>query len=51
MTCGDSRLTCNCRVRYQVLSAAPLNYVQEAKKLADLIKQYNIGGEDSLFVN
>ena len=39
-------------MRYQVLSAAPMNYVQEAKKLADLIKQYNIDGDgDSLFVN
>ncbi|PNS20586.1 hypothetical protein CAC42_313 [Sphaceloma murrayae] len=38
------------RVRYQVLSAAPINYVQEAKKLADLLKQYSLEG-DSLFVN
>lgn len=28
----------------------PLNYAQEANKLAELIKQYNIN-EDSLFVN
>ncbi|EXJ61428.1 replication factor A1 [Cladophialophora psammophila CBS 110553] len=30
------------RVRYQVTSAAPLNYVAESQKLIDLIKQYNI---------
>lgn len=28
------------RIRYQVMSAAPLNYVAEANKLAELIKQY-----------
>lgn len=40
------------RIRYQVLSAAPLNYGNEAKKLADLIKQYSLSdGGDSLFVN
>ncbi|TKX27032.1 replication factor A C-terminal domain-containing protein [Elsinoe australis] len=38
------------RVRYQVLSAAPVNFAQEAKKLADLLKQYSLDG-DSLFVN
>lgn len=27
-------------IRYQVMSAAPLNYVTEANKLAELIKQY-----------
>lgn len=32
------------------MSAAPLHYVNEAKKLADLIKQYNINSE-SLFVS
>lgn len=42
-------LTCD-RVRYQVLSAAPVNFAQEAKKLADLLKQYSLDG-DSLFVN
>ncbi|PBP16004.1 replication factor-a protein 1 [Diplocarpon rosae] len=30
------------RVRYQVMNASPINYTQEAKKLADLIKLYNI---------
>ncbi|OAP59032.1 hypothetical protein AYL99_06329 [Fonsecaea erecta] len=30
------------RVRYQVTSASPLNYVVESQKLIDLIKQYNI---------
>jgi len=30
------------RVRYQVVSAAPLNYAIEANKLAELIKIYNI---------
>ncbi|EKD13869.1 uncharacterized protein L3040_005515 [Drepanopeziza brunnea f. sp. 'multigermtubi'] len=30
------------RVRYQVMNASPVNFVQEAKKLADLIKLYNI---------
>ncbi|KAK5048237.1 hypothetical protein LTR84_005907 [Exophiala bonariae] len=30
------------RVRYQVSSAAPMNYVSESQKLIDLIKQYNI---------
>ncbi|OAG35894.1 hypothetical protein AYO21_09895 [Fonsecaea monophora] len=30
------------RVRYQVTSAAPLNYVTESQKLIELIKQYNI---------
>lgn len=29
-------------VRYQVSSAAPLNYVTESQKLIELIKQYNI---------
>ncbi|EXJ64213.1 replication factor A1 [Cladophialophora yegresii CBS 114405] len=30
------------RVRYQVTSAAPLNFVVESQKLIELIKQYNI---------
>lgn len=30
------------RVRYQVSSAGPIDYVAEAKKLADMIKQYEI---------
>ncbi|KIX06086.1 uncharacterized protein Z518_04060 [Rhinocladiella mackenziei CBS 650.93] len=30
------------RVRYQVTSVGPLNYVAESQKLIDLIKQYNI---------
>ena len=30
------------RVRYQVSSASPLNFVSESAKLAELIKQYNI---------
>lgn len=30
------------RVRYQVMSAAPINYVAEANKLAELIKKYEI---------
>jgi len=38
------------RPRYQVMNLYPLNYAQEANKLAELIKQYNIN-EDSLFVN
>lgn len=38
------------RIRYQVQYANPLNFAQEANKLAALIKQYSIGG-DSLFVN
>ncbi|KAK5153036.1 replication protein A 70 kDa DNA-binding subunit [Cryomyces antarcticus] len=37
------------RVRYQVSSAAPLNYSVEAAKLADILKQYNMDSE-SLFV-
>lgn len=41
-----------CRVRYQVSSASPLNYANEAKKLAEMIKQYTLAdGGDSLFVN
>ncbi|CBY01885.1 hypothetical protein IAQ61_006485 [Plenodomus lingam] len=36
--------------RYQVLNLYPLNYAQEANKLAQLIKQYDLN-EDSLFVN
>ncbi|KAH9864516.1 hypothetical protein J1614_010451 [Plenodomus biglobosus] len=36
--------------RYQVLNMYPLNYAQEANKLAQLIKQYDMN-EDSLFVN
>ncbi|OAL52015.1 replication factor-a protein [Pyrenochaeta sp. DS3sAY3a] len=38
------------RPRYQVLNIYPLNYTQEANKLAQLIKQYDVN-EDSLFVN
>jgi replication factor A1 len=30
------------RVRHQVMSATPINYVQEATRLAELIKQYDI---------
>lgn len=30
------------RVRYQVLSAQPLNYAVEAAKLAELIKSYHL---------
>lgn len=30
------------RVRYQVSSAGPIDYVAEAKKLADMIKQYEM---------
>ncbi|RFU27944.1 hypothetical protein B7463_g8394, partial [Scytalidium lignicola] len=30
------------RIRYQVMSASPINYKQEANKLAELIKLYNI---------
>ncbi|KAF2722320.1 replication factor-a protein [Polychaeton citri CBS 116435] len=37
------------RVRYQVQYANPLNFVQEAKKLADIIKQYSLE-DNSLFV-
>lgn len=41
-----------CRVRYQVSSAAPLNFSTEAKKLAEMIKQYSLNdNSDSLFVN
>ncbi|KAL1794239.1 hypothetical protein ACET3X_007660 [Alternaria dauci] len=36
--------------RYQVLNLYKLNYAQEANKLAQLIKQYDMN-EDSLFVN
>lgn len=38
------------RVRYQVQYAKPLDFSVEAKKLADIIKQYNIES-DSLFVS
>jgi replication factor A1 len=38
------------RPRYQVLNMYPLNFAQEANKLAQLIKQYDIN-DDSLFVN
>lgn len=38
------------RVRYQVQTARPLDYSAEAKKLADIIKMYNMES-DSLFVN
>jgi len=30
------------RIRYQVLSASPVNYVTEANVLADLIKQMSV---------
>jgi replication factor A1 len=30
------------RVRYQVMSAAPIDFKSEGNKLAELIKQYNI---------
>lgn len=40
---------CPFRVRYQVQYAKPLDFKAEAKKLADVIKQYSIGS-DSLFV-
>jgi len=33
-----------------VLSAAPVNFSAEAKKLAEIIKQYDLNS-DSLFVN
>jgi len=33
-----------------VLNIYPLNYAQEANKLAQMIKQYDIS-DDSLFVN
>ncbi|KAF2134639.1 replication protein-like protein A 70 kDa DNA-binding subunit [Dothidotthia symphoricarpi CBS 119687] len=36
--------------RYQVLNLYPLNFAQEANKLAQVIKQYDTG-DDSLFVN
>lgn len=38
------------RPRYQVLNIYPLNYAQEANKLAQLIKQYDMD-DNSLFVN
>ncbi|KAG8623072.1 hypothetical protein KVT40_008048 [Elsinoe batatas] len=38
------------RVRYRVLSATPINYAQEAKKLADVLKQYSLDDNNSLFV-
>lgn len=37
-------------MRYQVQYANPIDYSREAKKLADMIKLYNIDS-DSLFVN
>jgi replication factor A1 len=39
------------RVRYQVSSAGPVNWSAEGKKLADMIKQYSLSDNDSLFVN
>lgn len=30
------------RIRYQVMSAAPMDYKAEGNKLAELIKQYSI---------
>ncbi|KAI9661294.1 MAG: Replication factor A protein 1 [Bathelium mastoideum] len=38
------------RVRYQIISASPVNFVTEASRLTDLIKAYNIGS-DNLFVS
>ena len=38
------------RVRYQVQTARPLDYVAESKKLADMIKQYS-DTDDGLFVS
>lgn len=37
-------------MRYQVQSAAPLNFAAEANKLASIIKTYSIN-DDGLFVN
>lgn len=46
------QLLISARPRYQVLNIYPLNYGQEANKLAQLIKQYDINdNSDSLFVN
>jgi hypothetical protein len=33
---------CDSRVRYQVSSANPVNFVQESARLAELIKAYHI---------
>ncbi|KJX99397.1 replication factor-a protein 1 [Zymoseptoria brevis] len=38
------------RVRYQVQYVNPIDYAREAKKLADIIKQYSIQ-DNSMFVN
>jgi replication factor A1 len=38
------------RPRYQVMGITTLNYAQEANKLAQLIKQYDLDS-DSLFVS
>lgn len=47
---GDPR-TNHSRPRYQVHSISPLNFAQEANKLSQLIKQYDINdNSDSLFV-
>ena len=37
------------RVRYQVQAAKPIDFASESRKLAELIKQYNIGS-DSVFI-
>lgn len=37
-------------VRYQVSSAQPVNFSAEANRLAEIIKQYNIDDDNSLFV-
>ena len=38
----DSRLTLlvQCRIRYQVMSAAPLNFSSESAKLSEMINAY-----------
>ena len=38
------------RVRYQVQYANPLDFAREANKLAQIIKQYNMADDHSLFV-
>ena len=38
-----------CRVRYQVQYANPIDFSRESKKLADVIKMYNVN-EETLFV-
>ena len=39
---GEHRANGFVRVRYQVMSAAPLDFKAEGNKLAELIKQYSI---------